>query len=115
MHEANFTGQIVAAILEEVGKYPLARPKKVKVSVGEMLHLVPESVQAHYDSMTRGTRLQEVLLELRETPVEVRCGACQGTGGVEDHHLLQCSHCGSLNVTLLNGNQILIDSIEAEE
>ena|SRR3989338_6262478 len=112
MHEANFTKQIVNAILQELAKNTEERPQTVKVRVGQMLHLVPDSVKMHYDVLTSGTALAGVKLELEEIPVTVRCHQCHHEGGVADHHLLACLECGSLDVELLNGNEIRIDSIE---
>lgn len=114
MHEANFTDEIVKAILEELRKYPDYRPKEVKVRVGEMLHLVQESVKMHYLTQTKGTPLEGVSLWLEELPVRVRCRMCHEEGGVEDHHLLMCAYCGSPEVDLVNGDEILIDSIQVE-
>ena|SRR3989338_3071889 len=112
MHESNFTKQIVHVILQELTKNSDARPQTVKVRVGEMLHLVPESVEMHYELLTKGTPLAGVKLELEEIPVRVRCRPCGHEGSVADHHLLVCGECGSFDVELLNGNEIRIDSIE---
>lgn len=112
MHEANFTQEIVSAILGELEHYPVLRPKLVKVKVGEMLHLIPDSVLMHYRQMTKGTHLEGAVLQLTETPVQVRCPVCSFTGGVEDHHMLLCSKCGSRDVELIQGKEITIESIE---
>ncbi|MBI2094738.1 MAG: hydrogenase maturation nickel metallochaperone HypA [Candidatus Omnitrophica bacterium] len=115
MHEANFTNRIVEAILEAADRIPGARPRKVRVLVGEMLHLAPASVALHYDRLTRGTRLEGVRLELEEKPARIRCRRCGREGGVEDHHFLICARCGSTDADLLSGNEIVVDSIEVEE
>ena len=114
MHEANFTKQIVNVIMDQLTQYPESRPRTVKVAVGEMLHLVPDSVQMHFDLLTKDTSLEKVELELGEIPVVVNCHQCGREGGVEDHHLLLCSHCQSLDVELKSGNEIRIESIELE-
>ncbi|OIO38301.1 MAG: hypothetical protein COT00_05145 [Candidatus Omnitrophica bacterium CG07_land_8_20_14_0_80_50_8] len=114
MHEANFTKQIVEAVVGALRQCPDGKPRTVKVQVGAMLHLVPESVQMHYQLLTRGTGLEGIGLELTETPVRVRCRRCGHEGGVEDHHLLLCTACDSMEVELTAGDQILIDSIECE-
>lgn len=115
MHEGNFTEQIVQAILEELDVKKATHPKKVKVCVGEMLHLVPESVQFHYEVMTKGTPLEKAQLELEEIPVQVRCEDCHHVGPVEDHHLLLCSACDSRKVKVLAGEDVTIDEIEMED
>ena len=93
MHEANFTQEIVNSILDELKKYPSCRAKQIKVKVGEMLHLMPESVKTHYTQMTQGTNLEGVTLFLEEEPVQVKCRHCGSVGGVEDHHVLFCAKC----------------------
>jgi hydrogenase nickel incorporation protein HypA/HybF len=114
MHEAKYTEQIVEAIIRELGRYDGARPKKIKVLVGEMLHLDPEAVAFHYGVITKNASLQDVELELEEIPVKIHCRACGWEGHPEDHHLLQCEKCGSLEADLLNGQEIIIEKVEAE-
>lgn len=115
MHEEDFTKQIVESIITELKKYPGMRPKRVKVIVGEMLHLVPDSVRMHYDLMTKTTDLQAVELELVEKAAIVHCLRCGFEGEVEDHHLLMCAKCGAFNTRLLCGDEISIDEIELEK
>ena len=112
MHEANFTREIVEAILEKLKKRPLGRASSVKISVGEMLHLMPEGVRLHYDLLTRGTVLEGTELVFEETPVRVKCRNCGRQGGVEDHHLLMCTFCDSTQVMLQSGNEVTIEKIE---
>lgn len=115
MHEENFTQQIVETILDELKNYANAKPKRIKVQVGEMLHLIPESVQLHFQILSRSTHLEGAELDLKEVPVSVRCLACHQIGGVQDHHFLACLSCGSMDVELLSGQAIIVESIELEE
>ncbi len=112
MHEGNFTRQIVDAILDELKSHRGQPPTRVTVKVGEMLHLVPESVRMHYDMLTQDTALQGVRLDLEEVPVVVKCRQCSEAGPVADHHWLACSECGSTDVELVEGNDVVIESIE---
>ncbi len=114
MHEGHFTEQVVEAILKELEPHKGSRIKKVSVSVGEMMHLVPESVMQHYELLTQGTRLQGVALELKEVPVMIQCRSCGQTGPVEDHHVLMCGHCDSRDVHILSGNKVVIESLQLE-
>lgn len=114
MHEANFTEQIVQAILAEIRKLPLGRPTLVKVNVGEMLHLNKESVLAHFQSISKGTALEGMELDLEEVPVRLACSHCGWMGEAEDHHLLFCSSCSSIDVQVLSGRNVTIEKIEVE-
>jgi len=115
MHEGHFTEQIVEAIIKEVGKYPAARVQRVKVSVGEMYHLEPESVKEHFLAMTAGTALGGAVLELDEIPVKINCRTCGLDGPVEDHHLMMCAGCGSTDVGVMAGDVVEIEEIDLED
>ncbi|MFA5059727.1 MAG: hydrogenase maturation nickel metallochaperone HypA [Candidatus Omnitrophota bacterium] len=112
MHEGVFTEQIVEAILAQVKKDSLGKPKRIKVNVGEVFHLQKDSVLMHYQILTQNTDLCGVDLDLTEETVRVLCNGCQKEGPVEDHHLLMCSYCDSRDVKMISGDRISIESIE---
>ena len=114
MHEGNFTEQIVQTILDELKKYPAQKPVAVKVRVGEMLHLVPESVRLHFATLTKGTALENTALELAEDSVLAQCQACTMTYHPEDHHLLVCPGCGALRANVIKGRDVFIEKIDLE-
>ena len=115
MHEGGFTGRIVATILDELKKFPDQKVLRVKVLVGEMLHLEPESVRMHYQLLTKNSILEGVELELKQIPVTVECVRCHQDVRVEDHHRLVCGQCGSEDVKLAGGDQVFIEAIELED
>ncbi len=111
MHEGHFTEQIVEAILEALKKQDGRSPSKIKVRVGEMLHLETESVRMHFLSMTAGTALEKAVLELEEVPVRVKCRQCGVEGPVADHHMLMCQSCDSRDLEVLSGEDVVIEEI----
>jgi hydrogenase nickel incorporation protein HypA/HybF len=114
MHEGNFTRRIVDAVFSALAGHPEGRPTRIKVRVGETYHLEPDSVRVHYASLSRGTRLEGAVLELKETPMLLRCRRCRGAARAEDHHILVCFFCGSSEVDVLSGNEIVVEEIEME-
>ena len=112
MHEGQFTEKIVNVIIQELEKFPGKKPKLIRVKVGEVFHLVPESVLMHFDVLVKGTALEGVVLDIKEEPMEVFCTHCQKTNPVEDHHLLACPLCYSTDVKPVIGNRISVESIE---
>lgn len=115
MHEAKFTEQIVDQVVNELKGYIKSKPKRIKVRVGEMFHLDKDSVQFYYDLLTKETQLDGVQLDLEEEPVKVMCLDCRKESGVEDHHLLMCSLCGSRHVEIIAGNQVVTEFIELDD
>ena len=113
MHEHKFTEQIVQSILDELLQHPHSRPRWVEVTVGEVFHLEGDSVQMHFNLLTKDTPLQGVELRLNEEPMEVTCGKCGETGPVEDHHMPLCNFCGSQEVKPVRGHQVEVRLVEA--
>lgn len=113
MQKSPSSAKIVDVILNELKKYRGKTPRSVLVKVGEVFHLVPDAVQMHFSVMTRGTELEGVRLDLQEESMEVYCPHCQKTNFVKDHHLVVCPFCYALDVKLIRGNQITVESIEA--
>lgn len=111
MHERPFTQKIVDSILGCLKEYPEGRVTAARVSVGEIYHLVPDSVRAHFESLTVGTPLSGAHLDLREVPLQIRCKACGAVGGVEDHHAALCGKCGSPSVENVDGHEIRVESV----
>ncbi len=112
MHEGQFTEKIVEVILGELKKQPGKKVQTIKVTVGEVYHLVLESVQMHFQVSVKGTPLEGVQLNLNEEPMRVCCKQCHRTGRVEDHHMPMCTYCGSLSVETVSGNKISVESIQ---
>lgn len=111
MHERPFTQKIVESILESLKDYPAGHVTAARVNVGEIYHLVPDSVRTHFESLTVGTPLDGARLDLVEVPLQVRCAACGLVGGVEDHHAPLCASCGSLSVENVAGHEIRVESV----
>jgi hydrogenase nickel incorporation protein HypA/HybF len=111
MHERPFTQKIVGSILASLKDYPEGRVTAARVSVGEIYHLVPESVRTHFESLIAGTPLEGARLDLVEVPLQVRCKDCGQAGSVEDHHAPLCAACGSLSVENVAGHEIRVEDV----
>ena len=112
MHEGHFTEQIVEGVVAELKKHPTRQVDSITVRVGEVYHLVSDSVLMHYDLITKGTALEGVKLNLCEEPMRVRCSQCGKEGAVDDHHLLLCSFCHSSAVKPVAGDKVIIEQIQ---
>ena len=53
MHEGHFTEKIVEVVLAELYKHPGEKIKTVTVKVGDVYHLVLESVLLHFEIATK--------------------------------------------------------------
>ena len=90
------------------------RVTRVDVRVGHLRQVVPDSLRFAFELMTNGTALEGAELVIEEVPARVDCAGC-GASGVLERFPASCGECGSLDVELAGGDELLVDSLELEE
>lgn len=111
MHELS----IAAAILEITIAH--ARGRKVTavyVKVGHLRQVVPAALLFSFELVAQGTVAEGATLEIESVPVEGRCRACAASGRLLAFPLL-CGNCGSSDLEIVAGEELLVDSLEMEE
>ena len=119
MHELAITESIVRAITERMRD---ARISRVRVEIGRLSGIVPDSVQFCFELATAGTTLEgaalwEVVASARAAALEidqprgrVRCRSC-GTEFDTDEVIALCA-CGCVDVEFLRGRELRIREVE---
>ena len=111
MHELAIADSIVAIASRHAGGRSVV---KVEVRVGHLRQVVPDALAFAFRLVAEGTCVAGAELELEEVPAAGRCRAC-GEHGPLDGFPLQCPGCGSLDLELVGGEELLVDSLELEE
>lgn len=107
MHEMALCEGVLAVAVEAAGGERIAR---VRVRVGELQRVYPESWEMCWEMATMGSPAEGSRAELEEAPARVRCGAC----GREGHPAapLDCAFCGAHSVLILAGEELLVAEVE---
>ena len=114
MHEFAICEQVVATVLEELAR--MTPPRKlvcVRIAVGGMQQVVPESMEMAFDALTQDTAAAGARLEMRRTPVIIDCRDCHWHGEVRPN-LIRCPACASGNVQVVSGKEMFLESLEVE-
>jgi hydrogenase nickel incorporation protein HypA/HybF len=113
MHELS----IAVSLVEEVGrilKYENAsRATRVVVAIGALSGIEREPLEACFPLAAEGTPVEDAALAIEELPVEVMCGACHNRTRPQ-WPLLSCKDCASSNVQIVQGQELIIRSLEVE-
>lgn len=113
MHEMSIAQNIVE-IIEEITKEQNAQyVTRVVVEVGELVAVVPDSLQFCYQALTAGTALEQSQLIIREVPAQARCNEC-GRSFHSDSLFFVCPHCQSTRVEIVQGQELKIKELEVE-
>jgi hydrogenase nickel incorporation protein HypA/HybF len=87
------------------------RVSRVTVRVGYLRQVVPDAMVFAWEMLTRSTDLDGAVLAIEHMPVVVRCRACAATTTL-DVPVLACHVCGSVDVDLESGDELLLVSFE---
>lgn len=113
MHEMSIAQSLFEIIEEEIGKNGLKRITAVRMKIGEMAAVVPESLEFCFEVLARGTPVEGAVLEMTVIPLTGRCGTCREEFTVRDY-IFECPACRSADVTLVAGEELCLEELEGE-
>ena len=105
MHELSIADSILAIAREHAGERRLAA---VRVQVGHLRQVVPCALAFAFELLAPG-----VELEIVEVPAAGRCREC-GADTPLPVFPLTCARCGGLDVEIVRGEELLVESLEVE-
>lgn len=107
MHELSLTESVVSAVSERL---PGAKVVRVRLEIGRLAGVVSDSVRFCFEIVAAGTALEGAALEILEPPGVAQCRECDAMVELADNVLL-CT-CGSANLEVLSGTEMLIKEVE---
>jgi hydrogenase nickel incorporation protein HypA/HybF len=111
MHELSIA-QSVAAIAERhaAGR----RVHRVELRVGHLRQIVPSALEFAFELVAQGTPLEGAELAIEHVPAEGECRRC-GEHTVMRGFPLACDRCGGLDLEVIAGEELEVESLELEE
>ena len=106
MHELAIADSVVRIACAHAAGRKVA---KVELKVGHLRQVVPSALAFAFELLAPG-----VELEIVEVPAEGRCRAC-GAATVFDGFPLACAACGSLDMEVVRGEELRVESLDVEE
>jgi hydrogenase nickel incorporation protein HypA/HybF len=110
MHELALTCTIVEAAEGAAAGIPVAR---VTLVIGRLAGVTVEAVRFCFPEVARGTLLDGAALDIEEPEGRARCNLCGAEFATPE--LLTPCPCGSYDMTRLQGEELVIRSIELTE
>ena len=90
------------------------RVTKVELKVGHLRQVVPSALEFAFGLVAEGTEVEGAELALEAVPAAGRCRGC-GADTPLPELPLRCARCGGFDVEVLQGEELLVDSLEIEE
>ncbi len=115
MHEMTIAQNICDIVKQEIGDIDgIKRVTRIRLKIGKLSGVVPDSLSFCFGFVSEGTPLKGASLQIDHVPVEVKCNRCGAKFDLEKP-LFICPDCGSSDLAILAGQELLIESIEVEE
>jgi hydrogenase nickel incorporation protein HypA/HybF len=111
MHELSIADAIVAIACEHAGDRRVAA---VEVKIGHLRQVVPSALSLAFELVAEGTVVEGAELRVEDVPVRVACRQCAAECRVTEFPFL-CADCGSLDVDVIAGDELLVDALELED
>lgn len=108
MHELGLCSSIVDAVQRRAGDRPVA---SVRVRVGRLHHVHPDAFDQSFSIAAQGTVAEDATAELVLLPVVSGCAAC-GHEWESEGIPAACPGCGSVDIGLRGGDELILESIE---
>jgi len=110
MHEMALAEGVLQVVLQAAQDQKV---KRVRVEVGRLQLVVPESLEFSFQLAAADTPAAEAVLELEETPARLRCRKC-GAKSEIDLPPFNCRHCGDADIEIISGDEVLVNAVELE-
>jgi hydrogenase nickel incorporation protein HypA/HybF len=111
MHELSIAESVVRIADRHAGGRPVA---KVELRVGHLRQVVPSALQFAFELVAQGTAVEGAELAMEEVPAAGVCRSCGAEGSLEGFPFA-CPACGGLDMEVIRGEELLVESLELEE
>ena len=111
MHELSIAQSILDIVDETFSKNKYKELLEVKVKIGELVAVVPESLTFCYETLAKDTKYDKSKLTVEILPVIALCTKCKKEFDVKELFFV-CPHCGSKDTKILQGNELKISHLD---
>jgi len=113
VHEMSIAQSLLEIVLEAGQQHQLKQVKTIRLQVGEMAAVVPESLTFCFNLISENTIAAGAELEIENIPVVARCSDCGTLFEVENLSFI-CPQCQAPALELVSGREMSLLNIEGE-
>ncbi len=113
MHEMSIAQSIIEILREEMRKCDAEALKSIRLKIGRMSAVVPDSLSFCFELITEGTDMEGAELIMDIIPLTGLCDSCGTEFEIEDY-AFECPACGSKKIDTIAGRELSIVEIEVE-
>jgi len=113
MHEMSIAQSLIDILREEMTRHGATVLKSVRLRIGQLSAVVPESLSFCFEVITSDTDMEGAKLLMDVIPLEATCLECHKEFHIKDYSF-SCPHCSSPNIETTSGHDLSIVEMEVE-
>lgn len=113
MHEMSIAQSIIEIVNDTIEEDERQKLKVISVDIGELVAVVPDSLQFCFDTIVSETEYQNAKLIINEIPLEISCHKCYQKSNIERFAFI-CPKCESTNISVISGEELNIRYLEVD-
>ena len=113
MHEMSIAQSLLEIIKEEMAKNGAKVLRSVRLHIGQLTAVVPESLSFCFEVMTAGTEMEGARLIMEIIPLVGYCEECNREFKI-DNYAFSCPYCHGTDIKTISGEELSIVEIEVE-
>jgi hydrogenase nickel incorporation protein HypA/HybF len=114
MHELSIAQGIVDIVRQYVPERQGPRVASVRVRIGRLSGVVPESLEFCFGAIVAGTPYEAARLQIERVPTICECADCAERFESQDP-VFVCPSCGGGNIRLVSGTDLQVVDLELAE
>lgn len=113
MHEMAIAQGLLDILREEMQKHRAGRLRSVRLHIGQLSAIVPESLSFCFEVMTAGTDMEGARLDMEIIPLKGVCRSCRSGFEIENY-AFECPYCGSRDIETVSGHELSVVEMEVD-
>jgi len=113
LHELSICQGLLRQVSQVARENQATAVERILLRVGGLSGVEPPLLERAFEIAREGTVASEAELDIETGPVVVKCRECGGSGEVPINRLL-CPACGDWRVTVTQGEELMLLSVEIE-
>ena len=115
MHEASVAAGILDIVRQHVLAADALRVRAVRVRVGDMAGVAPDSLGFCFEAIVAGTEYASAFLEIDRVPACGVCGECGLATAIDSLPPFMCLSCSSPFITVTSGDDLAVVDVELDD
>jgi len=111
MHELSICQAVVRQVLDLVPPPDASAIGRITLRIGPLAGVEPDQLRRAFPLVAAGTSCEGAILEIQPIAVEICCRICGDISQGRANRLL-CAACGTWQVSLVSGDEMLLAHVE---